>query len=61
MTRFVFKAYGKTRKIEAEKATDAYSTANKKLLWTTPNFKQGVWRENGDLNTFVWTEGNFFD
>ena len=48
-------------KIEAEKATDAYLTANKKLLWTTPNFKQGVWRENGDLNTFVWTEGNFFD
>ena len=36
MTRFVFKAYGKTRKIEAEKAIDAYPTANKKLLWTTP-------------------------
>ena len=61
MTMFVFKAYGKIRKIEAEKATDAYSTANKKLLWTTPDFKQGAWMESEGRNTFVWVEGNFFD
>ena len=60
MKTFIFRAYGKTRKIAAERATDAYSTANKKLLWTTPNFKQGAWMET-DRNEFSWVEGNFFD
>jgi len=60
MKTFIFRAYGKTRKIAAERATDAYLTANKKLLWTTPDSKQGAWMESSP-GEFYWAEGNFFD
>lgn len=60
MTYFTFKAYGSIFTAKAEKGLDVMEQANKELLWTNPEFKDGTWMESGPT-TYVWVEGNFFD
>lgn len=60
VTTFTFKAYDAEYIIAAEKETDAMVAANKALLWSNPDFKDGVWMEAG-ANSYMWVEGNYFD
>jgi hypothetical protein len=40
---------------------DAMVEANKELLWSDPEFKDGAWFPTPKFNTYQWVEGNFFD
>ena len=40
--------------------SEAYGIANKELLWSNPESKDGMWFEQ-ESSTYVWVEGNFFD
>ena len=60
MTYFTFKAYGSTFAAKAETALELMAPANKELLWSNSEFKDGAWFEKG-ADTYVWIEGNFID
>lgn len=59
MKVFTFKAYGKTFTTEDEDMSSAMVKANKALLWSNPESKDGAWSDGKD--SFLWIEGNFFD
>lgn len=40
---------------------DAMVEANKELLWSDPESKDGAWFPTPKFNTYQWVEGNFFD
>ena len=41
---------------------NAYTIANRALLWSNPRSKEGAWFPVADSKTnYVWVEGNFFD
>lgn len=51
-------------KLFGEGATDlseAYGIANKELLWSNPESKDGMWKESAEKNTYHWVEDNFFN
>lgn len=60
MKKFTFTAYGKTFTAKAEKGLDVMEAANKELLWSNPQSKDGAWFESG-ATSYKWVEGNFFD
>jgi len=74
---FIFNAYGNTysvvrseiETVSSLSITDglsdlscAYQVANKELLWSNPNWKDGIWEVVASCpNTYEWIEGNFYD
>lgn len=60
MTLFTFKAYGNEYTAKAAIALDVMEDANRQLIWSAKEYKQGAWAARSN-NTFVWVEGNFFD
>ena len=40
---------------------DAMVKANKELLWSDPDSKDGAWFPTPQFDTYQWVEGNFFD
>ena len=61
MEMHTFNAYGKTFADEFGTMGRAMETANKELLWSNPNSKDGAWFQVGTSNEWNWQEGNFFD
>ena len=60
MQSFTFKAYDNEYTAQAAVALDIMEDANRQLLWSSKEYKQGTWYARSN-NTFVWVEGNFFD
>ena len=49
---------------------DSFESANRHLIWSDPEAKDGVWLEttsytvpllNRDVTVYEWLEGNYFD
>ena len=60
MEYYTFKAYGNIYSKKGENGVACMEDANRELLWTNPESKEGAWMKAGS-NTYEWAEGNFGD